>query len=120
MSQIWLVTNSCSYRRLFPRGIRPGVRCASRLLRSAAVAACFVLSTVAARAQNKVEMPSAPGRGAASAKSGDANAAGPESSGYPDAAPPGPSLQSQSQSEAAAEVAYQQAQVRYAQHDVKG
>jgi hypothetical protein len=91
-----------------------GVRCALRLLRPAAIGACFVLSGVAARAQNKAETQKAPEHAAPSTKAIAATGAVAES--RPGATQP----TAPAGSEAAAGAAYQQAQVKYAKNDLTG
>lgn len=93
-----------------------GVRCASRPLRAAAIWACFVLSSGAARAENKAETSKASGSDAASPPSSDAAPPQVASSPIANAAPG----DVPSSSEAAAEAAYQQAQAKYAKNDIKG
>jgi hypothetical protein len=93
------------------------VRCALRPLGAAAISACFVLSSVEARAENKAETSKASSPSSASAKSSDAapltvQAPSPAVDAVAGDAPPS--------SEAAAEAAYQQAQAKYAKSDVKG
>jgi len=95
----------------------PGVRCALRPLGAAAILACFVLSGVEARAENKAETVKTSGSSAASAKSSDAatlsvQSPSPTANGAAGDAPP--------TSEAAAESAYQQAQAKYAKNDITG
>jgi hypothetical protein len=106
---------SCSRRRA--RGIRQGVRCASRSLCAASLWACFVLSSVEARAENKGETAKASSTGAASAKFGDVTPAVPHAPAHAESAELDPAPPN---SEAAAETAYRQAQAKYAKNDVRG
>jgi hypothetical protein len=93
------------------------VRCAARSLYRASIGACFVLTSMHARAENTPETAKAPSPNIANAKSsGVVPAARQEPTAVADTAPANPPPNS----EAAAEAAYQQAQAKYAKQDVKG